>query len=35
VPGEAAPGIGERIRACAPRDKLHLFSANGRQRISL
>jgi sn-glycerol 3-phosphate transport system ATP-binding protein len=28
-----APGIGEKIRAVAPRDKLHLFSADGRKRI--
>jgi sn-glycerol 3-phosphate transport system ATP-binding protein len=35
VPGTAAPAIGERIRVVAPRDKLHLFSADGRQRIAL
>jgi sn-glycerol 3-phosphate transport system ATP-binding protein len=35
VPGEAAPGIGTRIRAYAPRERLHLFSADGRQRIRL
>ena len=35
VPGTAAPAIGARIRAVAPRDKLHLFSADGRQRIAL
>ena len=35
VPGEAAPGIGTRIRACAPRGRLHLFSADGRRRIKL
>jgi sn-glycerol 3-phosphate transport system ATP-binding protein len=35
VPGDTAPGIGERIRACAPRERLHLFSADGRQRINL
>jgi sn-glycerol 3-phosphate transport system ATP-binding protein len=35
VPGDAAPGIGERIRACAPRERLHLFSADGRRRIKL
>jgi sn-glycerol 3-phosphate transport system ATP-binding protein len=34
VPGTAAPSIGERIRALVPRDKLHLFSADGRQRIA-
>jgi len=35
VPGEAAPEIGARIRAWAPRDRLHLFSADGRRRIDL
>jgi sn-glycerol 3-phosphate transport system ATP-binding protein len=35
VPGAIAPAIGERIRATAPREKLHLFSADGRQRIDL
>jgi len=35
VPGDTAPGIGERIRACAPRERLHLFSADGRRRINL
>jgi sn-glycerol 3-phosphate transport system ATP-binding protein len=35
VPGAIGPAIGERIRASAPRDKLHLFSADGRQRIEL
>src|SRR6202040_496263 len=35
IPGAIAPAIGERIRAIAPRDKLHLFSADGRQRIDL
>jgi sn-glycerol 3-phosphate transport system ATP-binding protein len=34
VPGDTAPGIGERIRACAPRERLHLFSADGRRRIN-
>jgi sn-glycerol 3-phosphate transport system ATP-binding protein len=33
IPGAIAPAIGERIRAVAPREKLHLFSADGRQRI--
>jgi sn-glycerol 3-phosphate transport system ATP-binding protein len=33
IPGTIAPAIGERIRATAPRDKLHLFSADGRKRI--
>jgi sn-glycerol 3-phosphate transport system ATP-binding protein len=35
IPGVVAPGIGERIRAVAPREKLHLFSADGRRRIEL
>jgi sn-glycerol 3-phosphate transport system ATP-binding protein len=33
VPGATGPAIGERIRAVAPRDKLHLFAADGRKRI--
>jgi sn-glycerol 3-phosphate transport system ATP-binding protein len=33
VPGATGPAIGERIRAVAPRDKLHLFTADGRKRI--
>jgi len=33
--GAVAPDIGEKIRAVAPREKLHLFSADGRQRIGL
>jgi sn-glycerol 3-phosphate transport system ATP-binding protein len=35
IAGEIAPAIGERIRAIAPREKLHLFSADGRARIDL
>jgi sn-glycerol 3-phosphate transport system ATP-binding protein len=35
IPGAVAPGIGERIRAVAPHEKLHLFSADGRRRIDL
>ncbi|WP_316190321.1 MULTISPECIES: sn-glycerol-3-phosphate import ATP-binding protein UgpC [unclassified Bradyrhizobium] len=35
VPGTAAPGIGTEIRAVAPREQLHLFSADGRRRIVL
>jgi sn-glycerol 3-phosphate transport system ATP-binding protein len=34
VPGKAAPVFGQKITAIAPRDKLHLFSADGRRRIS-
>jgi sn-glycerol 3-phosphate transport system ATP-binding protein len=33
VPGASGPAIGERIRTVAPRDKLHLFSADGRKRV--
>jgi len=33
IPGSTAPDIGERVRVIAPRDKLHLFSADGRSRI--
>ena len=33
IPGATAPAIGERIRAVAPPEKLHLFSADGRERI--
>jgi sn-glycerol 3-phosphate transport system ATP-binding protein len=35
IPGANAPPIGGRIRAIAPPEKLHLFSADGRQRIDL
>jgi sn-glycerol 3-phosphate transport system ATP-binding protein len=35
IPGAVAPDIGEKIRAVAPREKLHLFRADGRQRIEL
>jgi sn-glycerol 3-phosphate transport system ATP-binding protein len=35
IPGATAPAIGERIRAMAPREKLHLFTADGRKRIDL
>jgi sn-glycerol 3-phosphate transport system ATP-binding protein len=31
LPGTAAPALGERVRAIAPRDRLHLFSAEGRR----
>jgi sn-glycerol 3-phosphate transport system ATP-binding protein len=33
IAGAVAPEIGEKIRAVAPRDRLHLFSADGRKRI--
>jgi sn-glycerol 3-phosphate transport system ATP-binding protein len=35
IPGAIAPAIGERIKAIAAREKLHLFSGDGRQRIDL
>jgi len=35
IPGQSGPKVGERIRASAPRDKLHVFSADGGQRIEL
>jgi sn-glycerol 3-phosphate transport system ATP-binding protein len=35
VPGTAAPAIGAHIRATAEREKLHLFTADGRRRIDL
>ena len=35
IPGADAPAIGATIRAIAPREKLHLFSADGRKRIDL
>jgi sn-glycerol 3-phosphate transport system ATP-binding protein len=34
VPGQSAPAVGDRVRAVAARDKLHLFSADGRTRLS-
>jgi sn-glycerol 3-phosphate transport system ATP-binding protein len=34
IPGQTGPAIGEIIRAVAPREKLHLFSADGRKRIA-
>jgi sn-glycerol 3-phosphate transport system ATP-binding protein len=34
IPGQSGPAIGERIRTVAPRDKLHLFSADGRKRVN-
>jgi sn-glycerol 3-phosphate transport system ATP-binding protein len=35
IPGQSGPAIGERIRAAVSREKLHLFSADGRERIEL
>jgi sn-glycerol 3-phosphate transport system ATP-binding protein len=34
IPGQIGPAIGERIRAVAAREKLHLFSADGRKRVN-
>ena len=34
IPGVIAPDIGERIRAVAPYQKLHLFSSDGRRRTA-
>jgi sn-glycerol 3-phosphate transport system ATP-binding protein len=33
IPGQGGPSVGERVRAVAVRDKLHLFSACGRKRL--
>jgi sn-glycerol 3-phosphate transport system ATP-binding protein len=33
IPGAVGPAIGERIRAIAASDKLHLFTADGRKRV--
>jgi sn-glycerol 3-phosphate transport system ATP-binding protein len=35
IPGQSGPAIGERIKAVAARQKLHLFSADGRKRVNL
>src|SRR4051812_2686738 len=35
LPGQDAPALGHRIRAVAPREKLHLFSADGQSRVEL
>jgi sn-glycerol 3-phosphate transport system ATP-binding protein len=34
LPGQTAPAPGERVSAAAPREKLHLFSADGARRLS-
>ena len=34
IPGQGGPAIGERIRATATPEKLHLFAADGRKRIN-
>ncbi|MEA2940133.1 MAG: multiple sugar transport system ATP-binding protein [Bradyrhizobium sp.] len=33
LPGEHAPALGERAVAVAPREKLHVFSADGQRRL--
>src|SRR5437870_414011 len=33
IPGAIGPAIGERIKAVAAADKLHLFTADGRKRV--
>jgi sn-glycerol 3-phosphate transport system ATP-binding protein len=35
IPGAVGPDIGARIKAVAPREKLHLFSADGRKRVDI
>ncbi len=35
IPGAVGPAIGERIRAVAVPEKLHLFSVDGRKRVDL
>ena len=35
IPGATGPAIGEKIRAVAARDKLHLFSSDGRKRVEI
>jgi sn-glycerol 3-phosphate transport system ATP-binding protein len=35
IPGQSGPAVGERIKAVAFREKLHLFSADGRKRVNL
>ncbi|MGO4713651.1 sn-glycerol-3-phosphate import ATP-binding protein UgpC [Bradyrhizobium sp. 2TAF24] len=35
IPGQSAPDIGNRLRVVVPRGKLHLFSADGRRRMTI
>lgn len=35
VPGEAAPAIGSAVTATAAREKLHLFSSDGKTRVEI
>ena len=34
IPGQEGPAIGQKIRAVAPPEKLHLFTADGRKRLN-
>jgi sn-glycerol 3-phosphate transport system ATP-binding protein len=34
IPGQEGPAIGQKIRAVAPRERLHLFTADGRKRVT-
>jgi sn-glycerol 3-phosphate transport system ATP-binding protein len=34
IPGQEGPAIGQKIHAVAPREKLHLFTADGRKRLN-
>jgi sn-glycerol 3-phosphate transport system ATP-binding protein len=34
IPGQEGPAIGQKIRAVAPPEKLHLFTADGRKRVN-
>jgi sn-glycerol 3-phosphate transport system ATP-binding protein len=34
LPGKSAPAFGQRVTVSAPREKLHLFSTDGRHRLS-
>jgi sn-glycerol 3-phosphate transport system ATP-binding protein len=34
IPGQEGPAIGQKIQAIAPREKLHLFTADGRKRLN-
>jgi sn-glycerol 3-phosphate transport system ATP-binding protein len=35
IPGQTAPAIGDQLRVVAQRGKLHLFSADGRRRLTI
>jgi sn-glycerol 3-phosphate transport system ATP-binding protein len=35
IPGQRGPAVGDKIRAAASRNKLHVFSADGRRRIEV